>query len=130
MSRADIRLPRQAPQAAVQPYAGTPVCYHHHAERDFIPSAESCGCVPGELREAVERAIRTRGSETFLDHPADAGNGSRPDVLTLRVGGSRDVRVHFTVEQFGVFVRGFSWTPNGPDEDAGGYYPDAAISRD
>ncbi len=101
------------------------ITYHSAVERIFDGLADDCGWKTRLLRQAGERAIRTRHHEAKLNHEADRGRNRRPDVYFL----SLDAKTHvfYSIELHAVVIRGYAWElDHEPRDDfeGGGYYGD------
>ena len=108
------------------PRISKPITYHEVLDETFDGWATECGWEPHRLRQASEKAIRTRHHEARIDHDAHRARGWQPDIWTLSLG---SVDVIYTVEPEAVVIRGYIWDLDREpldDFDGGGCYTEFA----
>ena len=107
-------------------FAGKPIRYHVCLDKAFDAWASDCGWEPQSLKQASEWAIRTSHHEATFEHGSHGKHDNHPDVFTLAIS---SVQVFYTVEPFGVMVRGYGWQIDHEpydDFDGGGFYGEAS----
>ena len=111
-------------------FADKPITYYPVIEEEYDNWAEACGRDPEYLRQATEKAIRTRHHEAIIMFESHKAHGNQPDIFTLSLG---SVDVIYTVEPSEVMIRGYCGDVEGEpldDVSGGAFYVDALWLRD
>jgi hypothetical protein len=102
--------------------ASRTILYHPGVSDSFDGWAKACGIRPDTLRRRTEFGIRNRHHQAVPEDPRYRYRPASCDVFRLGLG---KIEVYYSIEQYGVLVRGYGWdiTHEPLDErDGGGYF--------